>query len=854
MLGALSRTQTAPDAVVHDHGALVDRGVPGWRGLLTAAVLSIALGAGLYEGLPGGRSPVSSAARSHKGFSQKGLLSLPLAAQGPVAAALGADSPAYRVRANGGGFRAASPEQHLSATFTGSGVSVASGATRVGLSLRGVGYGSSLTAVGAVAPRARANHVLYAHPGLSEWYANGPLGIEQGFTLTHAPAGRSARALTLSLALSGNAQPTLARGGQAIRLTRAGKSVLRYTGLTATDARGHQLHSWLQLQGVRVLLHVDTTAARYPLRIDPFIQQGSKLTAKPGTEIGAGEFGVSVALSTDGNTAVIGGAFDNDTGGSGVGAAWVFTRSCGVWTQQEKLTASPGTEIGGLFGQSVALSSDGNTAVIGGHQDNRQVGAAWVFTRPSFGSAYAQQEKLTASPGTEIGGGAFGVSVALSSDGNTALIGGWGDNATGGSSYVGAAWVFTRPSFGSIYTQQEKLTASPGTEIGGGEFGLGVAVSSDGNTALIGGIGDNSVVGAAWVFTRPSFGSVYTQQQRLVADPGTESGAGEFGISVALSADGNTALIGGFRDDGGVGAGWVFTRPSVGSVYTQQEKLIAKPGTESGAGEFGTSVALSADGSTALVGGYGDDGYVGAAWVLTRPRFGGAYTQQEKLTGGTESGTGGFGRSVALSSDGSTALIGGYGDNGGAGAAWVFSNSPAQPHWYSNGKRIAGCVAEPVATKGTLTFLYVAPEAKTESAFHCKVTDKEVIENPAGGGAGIDQLTEFVLSGCKGKPSPCPKRTKLEVIAHMLPWATHLIPGPPIRDVVEGIELEVKCSDGTVLDTLTGELMPRVGNSVLEFDAGSGELMGPGGSKMTVAGTDKLKGPIRDRKITAESP
>ena len=70
------------------------------------------------------------------------------------------------------------------------------------------------------------------------------------------------------------------------------------------------------------------------------------------------------------------------------------------------------------------------------------------------------------------------------------------------------------------------------------------------------------------------------------------------------------------------------------------------------------SVALSADGNTALVGGWKDNSTKGAAWVFTRS--GGAWSQQgPKLTGGGEAGEGGFGTSVALSADGNTALIGG---------------------------------------------------------------------------------------------------------------------------------------------------------------------------------------------------
>ncbi len=114
---------------------------------------------------------------------------------------------------------------------------------------------------------------------------------------------------------------------------------------------------------------------------------------------------------------------------------------------------------------------------------------------------------------------------------------------------------------------------------------------------------------------------------------------------MALSADGSTALIGAPADSGGIGAAFLFTRS--GSAWTQQgAKLTAK--NETGRGSFGTSVALSADGSTALVGAPADGGGIGAAFLFTRS--GSTFTQQGgKLTGKEQVGKGSFGESVALS-------------------------------------------------------------------------------------------------------------------------------------------------------------------------------------------------------------
>jgi hypothetical protein len=137
-----------------------------------------------------------------------------------------------------------------------------------------------------------------------------------------------------------------------------------------------------------------------------------------------------VTLSSDGSTAIVGGWLDNN----GAGAAWVFTQSAGVWSQQGSKLVGSGAVGSASQGFSVALSADGNTAVIGGFGDNNDAGAAWVFTQ--WGGAWNQQGSKLVGSGA-VGSAVQGLSVALSSDGNTAIIGGDGDNNN-----AGAAWVF----------------------------------------------------------------------------------------------------------------------------------------------------------------------------------------------------------------------------------------------------------------------------------------------------------------------------------------------------------------------------------------------------------------------------
>ena len=205
-----------------------------------------------------------------------------------------------------------------------------------------------------------------------------------------------------------------------------------------------------------------------------FVQQGGKLVAAD--PAGYPEQGWSVALSADGNTAIVGGPDDNCNANGCVGAAWVYTRSGGVWAQQGSKLVGTGAVGYAEQGYSVALSADGNTALVGGPYDvpapsGSSVGAAWVFTRS--GGVWAQRGgKLTATDA--VGSSEQGWSVSLSSDGNTAIVGGPGDSGTisGGP---GAAWVFTRS--GNVWTQQGSKLVGAGA-VGNAAQGSSVALSS----------------------------------------------------------------------------------------------------------------------------------------------------------------------------------------------------------------------------------------------------------------------------------------------------------------------------------------------------------------------------------------
>lgn len=412
---------------------------------------------------------------------------------------------------------------------------------------------------------------------------------------------------------------------------------------------------------------------------DTFLES-AKLTAPTtgaNAAIGAGEVGGAVAISDDGTTAITG-AFDD---ASAKGAAYVFTRTSATWTLQAKLTAPTtgtsralGTNV--EFGNEVALSADGNTALIGGFGDNSDAGAAWVFTRGPSG--WTVQQKLTAptsGANAEIAPGEFGSRISLNAAGTTALIAGVEDH-----SFVGAAWTYTRPSTtATTWTVQRKFTA-PTTgadrEVGAGDFGSAVWLSPDGLSSVIGGDGDNSSTGAAWVYGNS--GGTWTEQTKLVPPTtGPDAGVGTttFGSAVSLSDDASTALIGG-QSDNQRGAAWIFTRTTA-TTWSERQKLVAPSSgsaAEIGQGFFGASAALSSDATTAVVGAPIDNSAVGAAYAFAQ--VGGTWTLHGKLTGpaGTDAEVGSavFGAHLALSQPADTLLVSGQADNNLAGAVWSY--------------------------------------------------------------------------------------------------------------------------------------------------------------------------------------
>jgi len=290
--------------------------------------------------------------------------------------------------------------------------------------------------------------------------------------------------------------------------------------------------------GVDLANAVTAGAAYVFVRSNGAWAQQAKLVASDATTNAL--FGTSVAIA--GDTAIVGARGALTAGLASTGAAYVFVRSNGVWTQQSRLVS--GEAAAQNFGYSVALS--GGTALIG-WSSAATAGAADVFV--GSGAAWAQEASLTASDGAA--GDNFGYSVALSGD--TALVGAFGDDNAKGVN-AGAAYVFTRTA--GAWSQQAKLLANNGA---GSDY-LGTSVALSGDVAVVGAYYQNTVggidAGEAHVYSRAA--GVWTEQSPILA--GDAAPGDDFAYSVAVEGDtvASGALLGGDAQSPNAGAAYFY--------------------------------------------------------------------------------------------------------------------------------------------------------------------------------------------------------------------------------------------------------------------------------------------------------
>ena len=404
-------------------------------------------------------------------------------------------------------------------------------------------------------------------------------------------------------------------------------------------------------------------------------QQGAKLVGTGNA--GPANQGSSVAISADGNTIIESGVQDNGS----IGAVWTFNRSGSNWLQQGVKLVGSGATGSSKQGSSVALSADGSTIIEGGASDNSGGGATWMFTATppatpaisSFSPASGEVGTLVTVTGSNLlnlsSFSIGGVPAIAVSNTDSEVVGLVMPGAISGSvSLTTSGGTATSGSFTVTHNTPNPYsqvgTKLPGTGPADSFFAYALAISADGKTAAVGVRNDNNAQGGILIFTKS--GNTWNQQGAKLVGNAAPVNA-EQGFAVAISADGNTVLVGSLG-----GVVWIFTRN--GTVWTQQGPKLTGTGSIGADTSFGYAVSLSADGNTALIGGLQDNDYQGAAWIFKRT--GATWAQVGgKLTGSGIVGNAALGTSVALSADGNTAVVGGPYDNGRQGAVWVFTNN-----------------------------------------------------------------------------------------------------------------------------------------------------------------------------------
>ncbi|MEL6190991.1 MAG: T9SS type A sorting domain-containing protein [Bacteroidota bacterium] len=371
-------------------------------------------------------------------------------------------------------------------------------------------------------------------------------------------------------------------------------------------------------------------------------------------------FGRSVSISSDGSLIAIGGS-QNDGNGTSSGHTRVYEEITGVWTQ---LGADiDGEAAGDASGLAVSLAGDGTSVAIGAFgndQNGAQSGHVRVFTYS--GAAWVQK-------GADIDGDVaddyFGWNVCLSEDGSRMIIG--APYNDGGGADAGHAKVYEYNG-----TNWVQVGADIQGEAVGDRAGWAVSISDDGTRIAVGATAnDDNGNSSGHVRIFDEVGGNWVQ---VGTDLDGEAADDQFGLGVALSGDGNRIAVGGHFNNGNGGrSGHVRVFEENAGNWTQ---IGVDIDGENGGDQSGRAVAISEDGSRIAIGAYLNDGNGNSSGqIRVYDDLSGTWTQVGLDIDG-EGALCYFGHedAVAMSADGSR-VAGGGPLNNSVGSARVFEMS-----------------------------------------------------------------------------------------------------------------------------------------------------------------------------------
>ncbi len=528
--------------------------------------------------------------------SPASLNDIPLIGRYIISAGIGEDQTQYHVKKDGDNFIFHNQTENITALISDSGVQVTRSSYPFTLKLSQFGYGEILSAVPEANLHSRKNRVELQRGSITEWYVNGPLGLQQGFTLSRPPQQQvnqemdSELHLTLSMeGLRGKLSPD---GMNMALLNSSSETVMQYGGLTTFDTNGLELPTRLAVTDNTLHIYVDDRTASYPIVIDPLFQN-ARLTQDGEANDEKNLFlGCSVAIN---NTTVVVGAFGyhDDLGVANRGAVYIYTKADTGWaamSQTARLLASDGVAEDD-FGHSVAISSADHIIIVGAPGFASSSGKVYLFMKPTNvigGNRWLNNTEdavLTNFLGGSNDGAEFGESVAINNNGDI-VVGRPNDLSPQGSAYV-----FPNPGFPDHWGTDVNYTASSilNPDLTAKEFGKSVAI--DNHRIVVGAPGEKDK-GAAYYFSKsPSESWLHSHEYTLKLESGDIASQDTFGNAVAIN--GSTIAVGA-PNHGVSGAAYLFNLPTIispGSLHTHTTKFLADSVVDNA--NFGHSIAMN---------------------------------------------------------------------------------------------------------------------------------------------------------------------------------------------------------------------------------------------------------------------
>lgn len=369
---------------------------------------------------------------------------------------------------------------------------------------------------------------------------------------------------------------------------------------------------------------------------------------------GMAYLGMDTTMSADGSTLVATAQMDD----SGEGSAYIFTNDNGVWQFATKLKASDAASPD-EFGCNAAVSSDGGVVVVGAYRKNTYDGCAYVYVRSGTSWTGTTTENAQLSNGNTHVNDNFGQTVAISGDGNTIACA-----APHYNGFRGHVYVFKKPGGGWSGTLGEDAILTNSNNADEHYLGVSLVMNNDGSLIVVGAYGQDSYRGRAYVFHADGAAWSGTHTEDAVLQMTTRSANDYFGINCAISGDGSIIACGAMLNssDNSKGAAYVFTKPGSAWTGTLTPDAVCtasdRANNDKLASGQGRGLALNGDGSVLFAGSENHSSSRGKVYVFAPTTWSGNLNEDCMITALDGEDYDYFGNALSCSSDGGILAVG----------------------------------------------------------------------------------------------------------------------------------------------------------------------------------------------------